>query len=299
MNRRALLFSAAAPLARALPLPQFPLAVTTDEIDPGLGRALAFLREFRLRHAEIRSLDGQYNTELPLDRIREARRMLDAAGIRLVILDTGFFKIPLPPDTSEGRAALDQQWSLLDRAMERAQILGTDLIRVFAFMRRGTPSPDDVHDHPRIFELVGEAARRARRRGFRLGVENVGGSYVWSGAESAMLLRGVREANLGLVWDPNNAAAGGETAFPGGYRHLDPARIAHVHLRDYRRESGGKTVWCAVGEGEFDNLGQLRALRRDGFAGTYALETHWKSPLGKEHASRKSLEALLRVVAQL
>jgi sugar phosphate isomerase/epimerase len=104
---------------------------------------------------------------------------------------------------------------------------------------------------------------------------------------------------LGLVWDPNNAGASGEQPFPDGYRLLDPARIIHVHLRDYRRNSEGKVEWTAVGEGEFDNLGQLRALLKDGYKETFTLETHYKSPLGKAHASRTSLTALLKIVERL
>ena len=35
----------------------------------------------------------------------------------------------------------------------------------------------------------------------------------------------MKEEALGLTWDPNNAGASGERAFPDGYRLLDPARI--------------------------------------------------------------------------
>jgi len=31
-----------------------------------------------------------------------------------------------------------------------------------------------------------------------------------------------------------------------------------------------------VGQGEFDNLGQIRALLQDGYKGTFTLETHWR-----------------------
>lgn len=299
MLRRSFLAAAGAPLLTALPLDEFPLAVTTDEIDEDFGKAVTFLREFRLRHAEIRNLWGQYNTSQPLDKVKEARKIMDDAGVRLAILDTGFFKIPLPPDTPEGRGILDNQWSLLDRAMERAKILGTSKIRVFAFNRPAGADQGDPKDLPRIYELVTEAARRAKKRGFMLGLENVGGSYVSTGAESAALFKAVKEDSLGLTWDPNNAASRGEKAFPDGYRLLDKARIVHIHLRDYKSNGKGGTEWCAVGDGEFDNVGQIRALRRDGFRGTYSLETHWKSPKGKEHATRTSLAALLRVVAQV
>jgi sugar phosphate isomerase/epimerase len=147
--------------------------------------------------------------------------------------------------------------------------------------------------------LVREAARRAKARGFRLALENVGESYVSTGAEAAGLLKAVKEDNLGLTWDPNNAGASGEKSFPDGFRLLDPARILHVHLRDYKHNAEGKVEWCAVGDGEFDNLGQIRALLKGGYKETFTLETHYKSPLGKAHASRTSLTALLKVVEKV
>src|SRR5215471_17404924 len=118
----------------AATLSQVRLGVTTDEIDEDLLTAARFLREFGLEYAEIRSIWGKYNTEQPAARIQEARQILDGEGIKTSVLGTAFFKIPLPPDTPHGRGILDSQWALLDQSMERAKILGTGKIRVFAFL---------------------------------------------------------------------------------------------------------------------------------------------------------------------
>lgn len=297
-RREALAFPVLARTLAALPLSQFALGVTTDEIDDDMATACRFLREFGLGYAEVRNIWGKYNTSQPLDRVREARALLDEHKIRTSVLGTAFFKIALPPDTPEGRGVLDNQWALLDGAMERARILGTDKLRVFAFTYDEGRGPDTKH-HPRIFELVRDAARRAKARGFRLALENVGGSYVSTGAEAAVLLQAVREDSLGLTWDPNNAGLSGERSFPVGFQKLDPARIIHVHLRDYRHTAEGKGEWCAVGDGEFDNLGQIRALVKAGYKESFTLETHYRSPKGKAHATRTSLTALLKIIEQV
>jgi sugar phosphate isomerase/epimerase len=290
-RRELLVASALAPLAAAS-LTDIKLGVTTDEIDEDLLTAVQFLKSFGLGYAEIRSIWGKYNTAQPLDRIREARKICDENGIHVSIEGTAFFKVALSAD----QAALDEQWALLDASMERAKAFGTGKIRVFAFT---TNQPGEKKDYARIYELVREAAQRARRTGLRLALENVGGSYVSTGAQAAELLKNVKEDNLGLTWDPNNAAASGERPFPDGYRLLDPARIFHVHLRDYRHLPSGKVEWTAVGEGEFDNLGQIRALRKDGYKETFTLETHWRSPKGKVHATTMSLKGLLQVIDQV
>ena len=302
INRRELLrASSVAALAgrlRALPLAQIKLGVTTDEIDEDVLTAVRFLREHGLSWAEVRNIWKKYNTELPVGKVQEAQSIFQEHGIRVSIEGTGFFKVPLPPATAEGQRKLDQQWLLLDAAMDRATIFKTQKIRVFAFTygRQETP---DKNTMPRIYDLVREAARRAKARGMRLALENVGGSYVSTGAEAAELLKNVKEDNFGLTWDPNNAGASGEKAFPDGYRKLDPARIFHVHLRDYRHTPDGKVEWAPVGGGEFDNLGQIRAMLKDGYKETFTLETHWRSPNGKADASATSLKGLLQVIARV
>ena len=130
-RRTFLSLAAAAAMANALPGEQrtrFRLAVTTDEIDNDLLTAIQFLRRFGLGYAEIRNVWGKYNTSQPVEKIHEARRMLDEHGMKTAILDTGFFKIPVPADDADGQKVIDKQWALLDRAMERAEILGTDRI---------------------------------------------------------------------------------------------------------------------------------------------------------------------------
>jgi L-ribulose-5-phosphate 3-epimerase len=257
--------------------------------------AAKFLQEHNLHWAEVRNIWGPYNTSQPMDKVREAGKILDDHAIKVSIEGTGFFKVPLPPDTPEGMKKLDAQWTLLETAKERAKAFGTDKLRIFTFMLgKGETKSPQAYD--RIWELTREAARRAK--GFRLAVENIGGGYVSTGAEAGMLFKNVKEANIGLTWDPNNAGESGEQSFPDGYRKLDPARIFHVHLRDYKHQEG-KVVWAKVGDGEFDNLGQIRAMVKDGYKGTFTLETHWRDPKGKTYSTEQSLAALLEVIAKV
>src|SRR5205085_4436301 len=110
----------------ALPLADIKLGILTDEIDDDVLTAAKFLQQYNLHWAEIRNIWGPYNTSQPMEKIREAARILDEHGVRVSIEGTGFFKIPLPPDTPEGQKKIDAQWALLDSAMERAKAFGTD-----------------------------------------------------------------------------------------------------------------------------------------------------------------------------
>lgn len=291
ISRRAALLSSLTPLLRALPLEQFPLGITTDEIDEDPKVAADFLARFHLHHAEVRNVWGKYNTAQPAEKVREVRAIFDAAQIRTAMVDTAFFRSDVPTG-----AALDKEWATLDAAMDRGDILGAKLLRIFAFVPKDG-SVTDTAAWPRTYELLQEAATRAHKRGFRLAVENLKGGYVQTGADSARLLKAVQHQALGLVWDPNNAASCGEEPLKDGFPKLDHARIFHVHLRDFRHKPGGAVEWAPVGAGEFDNVAQIRALRKARYKGGYTLETHWRTPEGKAKATEISLTGLLKVIA--
>ena len=62
---------------RAVPLADFKLGVTTDEIDEDLLTALRFLRSYDLKWAELRSVWGSYAEKQPLDKVKQMRALLD------------------------------------------------------------------------------------------------------------------------------------------------------------------------------------------------------------------------------
>jgi L-ribulose-5-phosphate 3-epimerase len=278
---------------------KFKLGVTTDEIAPDLETALRFLNEFGLQWAEIRNLWGKYVTDLPLEDIRKARRLLDESKVRLSVLDTALYKCALP-GLKTARPTRDdypyeQQDALLGRALERAELLGTRFIRIFSFWR----TEDVEAGWPRMVELLNRCAERARAAGCVLLVENINGGLVETSAESAGLLASVTSPALGLAWDPNNAFCAPEIPFPDGYALLDKKRIHHIHLRDARHNATtGKCDWMPTGKGEIDNLGLLRTLLKEGYQGTLTLETHYQRPdKNKELATRESLEGLLNLIS--
>ena len=66
---------------RALPLADLKLGITTDEIDDDVLTAAKFLQQYNLHWAEIRNIWGPYNTAQPMEKIREAGKILDDHGI--------------------------------------------------------------------------------------------------------------------------------------------------------------------------------------------------------------------------
>jgi sugar phosphate isomerase/epimerase len=93
----------------------------------------------------------------------------------------------------------------------------------------------------------------------------------------AEFLTTVDHPRLRAIWDPGNEAAEAEAggAFPVGYETLKPW-IVHVQLKDMKRRPNGTVESVQFGTGDIDYIGQLKALKRDGYQGYLSLETHWR-----------------------
>ena len=106
---------------------------------------------------------GKYNTVLPLEKIREARALLDEHKIKTSVLGN---RVLQGSASGRGRGrtqgAARPQWDLLDGAMQRAEILGTNTLRIFAFTYKAADGLKESN-YPRIQELLKEAARSAPR----------------------------------------------------------------------------------------------------------------------------------------
>ena len=82
-TRRDLLAGSALLFARrmsALPLADLKLGITTDEIDDDVLTAVKFLKQYNLRWAEVRNIWGKYNTELPMEKIRDTAAIFERHG---------------------------------------------------------------------------------------------------------------------------------------------------------------------------------------------------------------------------
>ncbi|HKB10406.1 MAG TPA: sugar phosphate isomerase/epimerase family protein [Vicinamibacterales bacterium] len=293
------LSASALPLGRLLAASNFKLSVITDEISQDFGHACEVAaREFGLGWVELRAMHNKNIINWDAKDIAEAKSILQKFNLQVSELASPVFKTdwpgapksPFSPKKPEFGADFTyaQQDELLERAFELAKAFGRPPIRIFDFWRL-----DDQKPHrAAIDDRVRQAANKASSQSLTLTLENELACNTATGAEAARLLDAVREKGLMLNWDPGNAAARGEKAFPDGYAKLPKSRIAHMHLKDVVDAGGGKTEWAAMGRGMIDYVGQLRALKRDGYTGALSLETHWRGGGTPEESSRQSMAGL-------
>lgn len=282
------------------------LGIITDEVDPDLARVLSsFYPKYQLRWAEIRNvkLDEKsryvYNGSTP-EQVKQIKKQLDDANVKLSVLDTGVYKIALPgtkplgedsSDLNPVQGEYERQLADLKRGAEAAHILGTDRLRIFTYKR--VADPNAIFD--RIVDDLHQALRVAEQQNVTLLVENEFDCNVATGAETARLFRAITDRRLMHNWDPGNCYAAGEQPFPKAWNELDHSRISHIHLKD----AAGKS-WKPIGGGEIDFAGQFRALKQMAYSGTMSLETHYKNAQHDPYTSSvESMDGLVRVLKQV
>jgi sugar phosphate isomerase/epimerase len=315
MNRRAFnrlgAMAALGAAARVLPFAKtagsfdypWKLGIITDEVSPDLAHVLSsFYPKYGLHWAEIRNLklEGKsrytYSSATPAQ-LKEARKQLDDAGVKLSVLDTGIYKITLPgtnplpefvqnlnPAVGEYERQLDD----LKRAADAAHTLGTDRLRIFTFKR--VADVNAIFD--RIVDNLHKAIDAAKQSDVTLLMENEYDCNIGTGTETAKLFKAIPDRRLMHNWDPGNCFEAKEEPFPKAWDQLDHSRISHMHLKD----AAGKD-WYPIGGGKIDFIGQFKALKKMGYAGTMSLETHYKNVQKDPYtSSEESMDGLVKVL---
>lgn len=286
--------------------PAFKLSVLTDEISQDFAHACEVAaKEFGCSHVELRAMHDKNIMNWDRHDVDEALSVLKRFNLRVSEIASPIFKVDWPgaprsrfhPKGAEFGADFTQQQqdALIDRGIELAKTFQTPYVRVFDFWRLDDQKPyrDAIDDRLR------NAAMRAGKKGVTLNLENELDCNTATGAEAARLLNTIRETSLMLNWDPGNATARGEKAYPDGYSKLPKHRIAHVHCKDVSlKASGSGTEWACMGQGIVDWVGQFKALKDDGYHGAVSLETHWHGGHTPEEASRLSMAGMKALLSR-
>ncbi|HEY3281055.1 MAG TPA: sugar phosphate isomerase/epimerase family protein [Armatimonadota bacterium] len=278
----------------------FPIAVITDEICHDFLASLDRLKDWGVGLAEIRGVNGKNVTQLSDEELLEARRALDARGLRACGVASPFYKCDLPAGdgdgcTPEGDALLESQMRVFARCLRAAEILGTSFIRVFAFWRKGPTTQPILDVIRRAYQRPLEKAEEA---GVTLLLENEHDCYLSTGAEVASFLEGCSSPALRCVWDPGNTFAYGVQPFPQDYLAAKPV-TSHIHLKDAVRDEGGHPRWVAVGDGDVGYASLFAALKEDRYGGILSLETHFSIGGDTEASTRACLEGVRRLLGSL
>jgi L-ribulose-5-phosphate 3-epimerase len=277
----------------------FRLAVINDEITQDFEKACEIASgEFGLHWIEVRSMWDKNVTDLNEKQVADAIKILDKYKLRVTDIASPLFKTdwpgaprsPLSETRDQFHADFDAgaQDKLLEKCIALAKSFNTDRIRCFDFWRLDDQKPYRAA----INAKLKDAAERCAKHGLILLLENEMSCNTATGEEAAALLNAIPNPNFMLNWDPGNAAALANVPYSVGYDVLPKDRIGHCHCKDVIRKPGNKYEWAAVGDGMVDWVGQLKALKKDGFHYGLSLETHWRGAGTPEASTRVSMAGL-------
>jgi L-ribulose-5-phosphate 3-epimerase len=246
----------------------FKLSVFTDEVSQDLEVATKFAKNFNLNGVEIRNVWGKPPHEL-LKELDKVKKILARYELEVSSIASPFFKADL-----NNPEEYVKHLEILEKSIELAKELETNIIRGFTFWRKGT-----LNEHiDEIVEKFQKPLEIVEKEGVVLAIENEPSTFVGNGREMAQFLNRIDSNNVRAVWDPGNDIWDplGEIPYPDGYSYVK-GKMVHVHIKDgVRKGLEGKYEFVAFGEGEIDYLGQLKALKKDGYSGYLSLETHWR-----------------------
>ncbi|MDE2855980.1 MAG: TIM barrel protein [Chloroflexota bacterium] len=254
------------------------LAIVSDEIDDSFAEAARLGRSLGIRAYELRALAGRRFPDVTERALQEVADTAADLDLELIGVSPGFFKGPL--DAADIAETFETRLPTAFRLMQRLEIRRMTL---FSFRResRSEAIPAAIYDH------LGRAIDLCAREGIEVLLENVSSIYADTGANLATI---ARTLGVKVAWDPANAAASGETAYPAGY---DAARdlIAHVHFKNWTAEAG----WVAINDGVVDLAGQVAGLKAANYGGYYCLEPHqWQDRRKSARQNAAQLLSLLR-----
>jgi sugar phosphate isomerase/epimerase len=253
------------------------LSVITDEIDPSLDHALDVCEELDLDAVELRTLDGKQivdHSEVELDAVKAE---LDRRGHAVCAVASPFLKCDRGED----------QDAVLERTLRAAATLDAPVVRAFGYWRESDPA-ESLLDLGRTLRA---ATTRAHAAGLTLtlALENEHECNVATAAEARAALAAADASQLGVIWDPGNAAMLDPAAWTGlGGLETIVDRVVHVHLKDVSRAA----AWTRIGDGIVDFRAQLSCLYDAGYDGYLSFETHYVRDGSGELATRDCVAAL-------
>lgn len=254
----------------------FPASFTiiSDEVSQDLPDLVRFVKEFRLPGIELRSMFGRAFKDLTTADIAEIKRVAQGEGWKIFGCSSPVFKCDI-----DDAAAVAAHVEEFKRSLAVAHELGSDLIRVFTFLRRS--ADENAVLMPRVAAHLETLRTIAAGSKVRIGIENEHSCIVATGGEAAAICSALPDPQFGIVWDPCNvlyvpgSEANVTAVFPSFAK-----RVAHIHIKDARRATpkpgGLLAVAAPVGLGDVGWRAHLATIAQSGYTGMFSLETHWR-----------------------
>ena len=212
-----------------------------DEASPIIDRQIIAMQRNGLQGLEIRNVDGESVAAISLDKAREVRAKMDAAGLKVWSIGSPIGKIDIEKD--DFNAHMDT----LRHVIEVAKILGAENIRMFSFYIPAGKNPADYRDE--VLRRLHVMADAAEGTGVTLCHENEKGIYGDMADRCLEILEA--EPRIAGVFDPANFVQCGQDTWEAW--KLLGSKIKYMHIKD-ALFADGSVVPAGKGDGQVEKI---------------------------------------------
>lgn len=237
-----------------------PVSCFADEISVSLDRQIQVLNELGIKFVEFRSADGTGVADFTDEQAKEAKKRLDAAGIRVSAVGSPIGKIGIEDD-------FEAHMKKLQRIEHIADIFETPYIRMFSFYLPENADQKDYRDA--VMKRMERMVQEAKASRLVLLHENEKGIYGDNAARCLDLMKEFYGDHFKATFDFANFIQCGQNTIEA-YEMLKPY-IEYVHVKDARM-ADGEVVPSGTGDGQLAEI--FDKLDKSGYKGYLSLEPH-------------------------
>jgi sugar phosphate isomerase/epimerase len=238
------------------------LSAFGDEIAPDLKTQMDVCEANGVRCIDVRGIDKVNVSQMPLEKVREYKRQMDARGFAVPCIGSPLGKIRMDEDFA---AHLD----MLKRTIEIGRAFGTDRIRVFSFY--ASKGAKIEAERAAVMTRLEAMVKVAEPAGAVLLHENERDIYGAKPAGVKDIFATIRSKALKGIFDPANFVVEGVRPFDEGWRAGLDALTDYFHIKDV---VPGASTCVPAGEGKGQIPELFADLARRKWSGYMTLEPH-------------------------
>ena len=282
----------------------FKLGTITDGISRDFEYALDTMVETGLEYVELQYLWEKQVGDLTAADVERVKGLIDARNLKVSCISHHNLSA-LPVDTAVVAPAYREHITTLQRCINVAQALGTNLVRIFSFRKEmvlfGAEPVISEGAWATLMNRLEEPLQIADAAGITLVMETAISGNVTSALLARKLIDELDVPHLKVLWDPCSSLYCTEVPYPDGYEAIRE-HIVHVHLKDGVVNLPAATFdFCAMRQGQMDPYYNdiVSALKRDGYEGAISLESVY-TPVGgtREDGFRESLPVFMELMGR-
>lgn len=282
----------------------FKLGTITDGISRDFEYALDTMVETGLKYVELQYLWEKQVGDLTDADVERVKGLIEDRDLKVSCISHHNLTA-LPVDTAVGDIAYRAHIATLQRCIDVAQSLGTNLVRIFSFRKEmvlfGAEPIISEGAWTTLLNRLEEPLRIADAAGITLVIETAISGNVTSAHLARKLIDELDAPHLKVLWDPCSSLYCTEIPYPNGYAAIRD-HIAHVHLKDGVVNLPAATFdFCAMRQGQMEPYYNdiVGALKRDGYDGAISLESVYTPVDGtREDGFRESLPVFMELMGR-